>query len=148
MCVGKRKGPAGARIPRDPAHRKDVTVDKKSLAHPARTVRVDHALLEEIAELTGIEYRVLSSAFAGEEKDLALDVVKTALTENPQGTPEEWQEHMLAWVKENGSGEYRWRTYLAKGLRLETLGAALLPLFTENLYSETVRKGVEATLGP
>jgi hypothetical protein len=54
-------------------------VDKKSLAHTAHSVRVDHALLEEISELTGIQYRVLSRAFAGEEKDLALDAVKTAV---------------------------------------------------------------------
>ncbi len=46
-------------------------------------------LCKEIAELTGIEYRVLSSAFAGEEKELVLDVVKTAIAKNPQGTPEE-----------------------------------------------------------
>ena len=82
-------------------------MDNTSLAHPKRTVRVDQALCEEIAELTGIEYRVLSSAFTGEEKDLALDVVKTAVAENPQGTPEEWQQHVLVWAEENGSGEYR-----------------------------------------
>ncbi len=64
-------------------------MDKKSLAHTAHSVRVDHALLEEISELTGIQYRVLSRAFAGEEKDLALDAVKTAVAENPKGTPEE-----------------------------------------------------------
>jgi hypothetical protein len=80
---------------------------ERSLAHPKRTVFVDARLCEEIAELTGIEYRVLSSAFAGEEKTLALDVVKTAVTENPKGTPEEWQRQVLAWAKENGSGEYR-----------------------------------------
>ena len=80
---------------------------ERSLAHPKRTVVVDQRFLEEIAELTGIEYRVLSSAFAGEEKDLALDVVKTAVAEDPQGTPEEWQRHILKWAKENGSGEYR-----------------------------------------
>jgi hypothetical protein len=82
-------------------------MDKKSLAHPTRTVRVDHALLEEISELTGIEYRVLSAAFAGEEKNLTLDVAKTAVAENPEGTPEDWQDHVLAWAKENGSGEHR-----------------------------------------
>jgi hypothetical protein len=49
---------------------------------------------------------VLSTAFAGEEKNLALDVVKTAVAENPQGTPEEWQHHILAWAKENSAGEY------------------------------------------
>ncbi len=80
---------------------------KRSLAHLTRTVRVDHAVLEEISELTCIEYRVLSSAFTGERKDLALDVVKMAVAEKPQGTPEKWQQHILAWAKENGSGEYR-----------------------------------------
>ena len=80
---------------------------KRSLAHPKRTVFADQRLLEEIAELTGIEYRALSSAFAGEEKNLALDVVKTAIAENPEGMPEEWQQYILAWANENGSGEYR-----------------------------------------
>ena len=50
----------------------------------------------------------------GEQKNLALDVVKTAVAENPEGTPEEWQRHVLAWAKENGSGEYRpgyWEGY-------------------------------------
>ena len=93
--------------PRDPAHRKDDTVDNTSLAQPTRTIFVNERLCEEIAELTGIEYRVLSRAFVGEEKNLALDVVKTAVAENPEGTPEEWQNHILAWAKENGSREYR-----------------------------------------
>jgi hypothetical protein len=87
---------------------------ERSLAHPKRTVFVDERLLEEISELTGIEYRVLSSAFVGEEKNLALDVVKTAVAENPQGTPEEWQCDVLAWAKENRLGEYRpgyWEGY-------------------------------------
>jgi hypothetical protein len=82
-------------------------VDNTSLAHSTRIIRVDQPLCEEISKLTGIEYRVLSSAFAGEEKNLALDMVKTAVVENPQGTSEEWQRHVLAWAKENGSGEYR-----------------------------------------
>ena len=68
--------------PRDLAHRKDDTVDTRSLAHPTRTIFVDEQQCGEIAELTGIGYRALSSAFAGEEKDLALDVVKTAVAEN------------------------------------------------------------------
>jgi hypothetical protein len=33
--------------------------------------------------------------------------VKTAVAENPSGTPEEWQQFILTWAKENGSGEYR-----------------------------------------
>jgi hypothetical protein len=43
----------------------------------------------------------------GEEKNLTLDVVKTIVAENPQGTPEDRQRHVLAWAKENGSGECR-----------------------------------------
>jgi hypothetical protein len=80
---------------------------KRSLAHPTRTIFVDEPLCEEIAELTGFEYRALSRAFVGEEKNLALDVVKTAVAENPEGTAEVWQYQVLAWAKENGSGEYR-----------------------------------------
>jgi hypothetical protein len=34
-------------------------------------------------------------------------VVKKLVAENPQGTPENWQQHILTWAKENGSGEYR-----------------------------------------
>src|SRR5215204_5963443 len=90
-----------------PGPRRELFMAERSLAHPTRTVRVDHAVLEEISELTGIEYRVLSSAFTGEQKDLALDFVKTAVAENPEGTLEEWQRFVLAWAKENGSGEYR-----------------------------------------
>ncbi len=89
-------------------------MDSRSLAHPTRTVRVDHHLCEEIAELTGIAYRALCSAFVGEEKNLALDVVKTAIAEHPEGTPEDWQHQVLEWAKENGSGEYRpgyWEGY-------------------------------------
>ena len=84
-------------------------MDKKSLAHTAHPFRVNHALLEEIAELTDIEYQTLSRAFRGKVKNLALDVVKTAVTENPEGTLKEWQEHVLDWTKVNGSGEYRTR---------------------------------------
>ena len=89
-------------------------MDNRSLAHSTRTIFCDDQLFEEIAELTGIEYRVLSSAFAGEEKDLALDVVKMAILKNPQGTSEDWQNLVLEWAKENGSGEYRpgyWEGY-------------------------------------
>ena len=80
---------------------------ERSLAHPTRTIVCDDQLFGEIAELTGIEYRALSSVFADEEKNLALDVAKTAIVKNPQGTPEDWQNQVLEWAKENGSGEYR-----------------------------------------
>ena len=69
---------------------------ERSLAHPTRTI-CDDQLFGKIAELAGIEYRALSSAFAGEEKNLALDVVKVVIAENPQGTPEEWQRHSPTW---------------------------------------------------
>ena len=89
-------------------------MDDTSLAHPTHTIFVEERLFEEIAELTGIEYRALSRAFVGEEKDLTHRVVKTAIAENPQGTTEVWQQHVLSWAKENGSGEYRpgyWEGY-------------------------------------
>ncbi len=60
-------------------------MDTRSLAHPSRTVYVDQRLCEEIAELTGISYRTLYLAFVGEQKNLALDVVKTAVARDPQG---------------------------------------------------------------
>src|SRR5215208_1788573 len=78
-----------------------------SLAHSTCTVFVNEGFCEEISELTGIEYRVLRSAFVGEEKNLLLDVVKTAVAESPQGTAEDWQRRILRWAKEHGSGEYR-----------------------------------------
>ena len=53
----------------------------KSSALQAHLVCVDEELLEELSELTGIEYRALCRAFVGEEKNLALDVVKTAVAE-------------------------------------------------------------------
>ena len=64
-----------------------LTVDTRSLAHPWHTVYVDQRLREEIAKLTGISYRTLYSVFVGKQKNLALDVVKTAVAENLQGTP-------------------------------------------------------------
>jgi hypothetical protein len=111
--VGGKTAPAVLVTPRDP-DQGGTSLIKRSLAHPTRTIFVDERLLEEIAELTGIEYRALSRAFSGEEKNLALDVVKTAFTENPEGTPEEWQHWVLAWAKENGPREYRpgyWEGY-------------------------------------
>ena len=88
-----------------------------SLAHQAhrqRTVCVENVLLEEISELTGIEYRALCRAFVSEEKNLVLDVVKLAVAENLDKTPEDWQRHVLAWAKENGTGQFRpgyWEGY-------------------------------------
>jgi hypothetical protein len=82
-------------------------VDNASVALTGRSRSADPGFFRKVLELTDIEYRVLSSAFAGEEKNLTLDVVKTAVAENLQGTPEDWQRHVLAWAKENGSEEFR-----------------------------------------
>lgn len=89
-------------------------MDQASLAQPKRTVRVDEQLLKEISELTGIEYWILSSAFAGEAKDLALDVVRTVVAEDLGGSPESWGEEIRRHTKEEGLGEYRpgyWEGY-------------------------------------
>jgi hypothetical protein len=54
-------------------------------------------------------------------------VVKTAVAEKPKGTPEEWQDHVLAWAKENGSGEYRlgyWEGYDSPTSTTTTCGAS------------------------
>ena len=82
-------------------------MDNTSLAHPTRTNFCDEQLFGEIAELTGIEYRVLCRAFAGEEKNLALDVVKTIVAENLDATPETWAERLTERAKAEGLGEYR-----------------------------------------
>ena len=114
-CGRQRKRPRGcANTPGPGPQRKDVTVDKRSLAHSTRTVRVNEQLLEEVSELTGIEYRVLYSAFAGEPKDLALDIVKTIVAENLEAAPEAWTERLRERAKAEGMGEYRpgyWEGY-------------------------------------
>jgi hypothetical protein len=82
-------------------------VIERSLAHRPRTIRVDQALCEEIAELTDVEYWALSSAFLGfppEDKDAALDVLEAAVLGG--GGPEDWPRYVLAWAKENGRGMY------------------------------------------
>jgi hypothetical protein len=102
----KETAPQKRQLPGTRPTERTNTVDTRSLAHPTRAVFVDTHLCEEIAELTGIEYRALSRAFVGEEKNLALDIVKMAVEESLQVTPEEWQNHVLVWAKENSSGEY------------------------------------------
>ena len=90
-----------------PTENKEKTVDNTSLAHHKRTIFTDDHFFEEVSELTGITFGALHRAFVGKERNLALDVVKTVVAENPSGTPEEWQRQVLNWAKENGSGEYR-----------------------------------------
>ena len=61
-------------------------MDSKSLTQP-RTAFVDEPFIEELSELTGIEYRILNAAFTGERTSLAHDVVKTIVAENLDATP-------------------------------------------------------------
>jgi hypothetical protein len=81
-----KKRPRGdCHLPRPGPRREPLS--NTSLAQPTRTVRVDQELLEEISELTSIEYRALCRAFVSEEKNLVLDIVKSALAENLDKTP-------------------------------------------------------------
>jgi hypothetical protein len=82
-------------------------VDTTSVALTGRSRFTDPRFFEEVSDLTGIEYRVLSSAFAGERKDLALDVVKTVVAENLDAGPERWAERLLERAKGEGFGDYR-----------------------------------------
>jgi len=98
--VGKEMAPRVWRHPGTRPTETEVTVDTTRVPHqsPTRTVRVDEELLEELSELTGIDFRALRSAFAGEKEDLALDVLKTIVAENHMGTPQDWQRHVLDWA--------------------------------------------------
>ncbi len=81
-------------------------MDTKSLAHDGRRF-TDEEFFTEVSELTGIEYRALSSSFAGERKDLALDTVKRIVAENLDATPETWTEKLREHAKAEGLGQYR-----------------------------------------
>lgn len=63
--------------------------------------------LEEISALTGIDYFSLSSAFGGERKNLALDVLQAAVSAQPDGSPEDWGENIRLWAKATERGMYR-----------------------------------------
>jgi hypothetical protein len=68
----------------------------------------------EVSELTGIEHHVLSSCFAGERREAALDAVKTVVAENLRETPAVWTEKLRDLAKAEGMGEYRpgyWEGY-------------------------------------
>lgn len=84
-------------------------MDTKSLARGVRqrTAFVDEPFIEEISELTGIEYRTLTAAFTGERRDLALDTVKTIVSENLDATPAAWTEKLREHAKVEGLGECR-----------------------------------------
>lgn len=93
-------------------------MDTKSLAHDGRPCGnprfTDDAFFTEVSELTGIEYRALYRSFAGERKDLALDVVKSIVSEDLEGTPAAWTEKLIERAKAGGLGEHRpgyWEGY-------------------------------------
>lgn len=60
--------------------------------------------LDYLAELTGIAYFELSSAFTGERKIVAKAVVAAALTFGSD--PEEWGRFVRSWGKRFGRGKY------------------------------------------
>ena len=82
-------------------------MDGKSLAHEGLSRFVDPGFCLELSELTGIELGTLSSAFAGERRNIALDVVKTVVAENLDKTPQDWTEILRGRAKAEGLGEYR-----------------------------------------
>jgi hypothetical protein len=63
--------------------------------------------LEEIAEITGISYFDLSSAFTGERKNICLDAAMAAVDADAEGGPEAWGQSIRAWAKASGRGHYR-----------------------------------------
>jgi hypothetical protein len=89
-------------------------VDKAILARKARSGFCGPEFFAELSELTGVEHATLSSCFAGERRDLALDAVKTVVAENLDGTPAVWTEELRELAKAEGMGEYRpgyWEGY-------------------------------------
>ncbi len=88
-------------------------MDTKSLAHSG-TAFVDEPFIQELSELTGIEYRTLNAAFTGERTGLALDTVKTIVVEHLDATPAVWAEKLREYAKAEGLGEFRpgyWEGY-------------------------------------
>jgi hypothetical protein len=63
--------------------------------------------LEDIAEITGIAYSDLSSAFTGERKNICLDAAIAAVDADAEGGPEAWGESIRSWAKASGRGHYR-----------------------------------------
>lgn len=84
-------------------------MDTISVVPFVRSRFTDAAFFEEVSELTGIEYRALSSSFAGERRGLALDTVKTIVSENLDASEatETWTERLREHAKTEGLGEYR-----------------------------------------
>ena len=82
-------------------------MDSKSLAHDGRPRFVDTDFCRELSELTGMELAALSSVFAGERTNTALDAVKTVVAENLDANPAAWTEILRERAKAEGMGEYR-----------------------------------------
>ncbi|MBA2619147.1 MAG: hypothetical protein H0U91_13425 [Rubrobacter sp.] len=82
-------------------------MDSKSLAHEGRPRFVGPEFCRELSELTGMELAALSSVFAGERTNTALDAVKTVVAENLDANPAAWTEILLERAKAEGMGEYR-----------------------------------------
>lgn len=82
-------------------------MDSKSLAYEGRPRFVDAEFCRELSELTGMELSVLSSVFAGERTNTALDFVKTVVAENLDKTPEAWTEILRGRARAEGMGECR-----------------------------------------
>jgi len=82
-------------------------VDSKSLAHNGHSRFVDPEFCRELSVLTGIELGTLSSAFAGERVNIALDAVKTVVAENLDKAPQDWTEILRERAKAERMGEYQ-----------------------------------------
>ena len=81
--------------------------DHKPFGHEGCARFVDPEFCRELSELTGMELGTLSSVFAGERRNIALDAVKTVVAENLDKTPEAWTEILRERAKAEGIGEYR-----------------------------------------
>jgi len=89
-------------------------VDNASVALTGRSRFADPGFFRKVSELTDIEYGVLSSAFAGERRDVAVDVIKTSVAENLGAAPEVWTERLRELSKAERLGEHRpgyWEGY-------------------------------------
>ena len=82
-------------------------MDTKSLAHAGRSRFADPEFCQELSELIGIELGTLSSVFASERVNTALDAVKMVVAENLDKGPEAWTEILRDRAEAEGMGEYR-----------------------------------------
>ncbi len=90
----------------DTAPRIDPT-DRRFRAFEERPRFAGPEFCRELSELTDMDLGTLSSVFAGERTNIALDAVKTVVAENLDKTPEAWTEILQERAKTEGLGEYR-----------------------------------------